>query len=154
MAEEVAIQSALRQFRDEIVRVGWPIVGATAPTTTSVSNGSDSPAMATPLLVLVDSGHWEATVVGFCMESGGGFLPSKGFGIQQLGRRRILTEPGYESVAQSAGYNLVEVNADYWKSFVHSRLQTPSGRPGGLTLFHARSVEHLSFAKQFLARSG
>ena len=36
---------------------------------------------------------------------------------------------------------LIEINTDWWKSYVHSRLQTPAGQPGGLTLFHASPTE-------------
>ena len=36
-------------------------------------------------------------------------------------------------------------------SFVHNQLQTPAGQPGGLTLYHAQSTEHLSFAKHLTA---
>jgi hypothetical protein len=90
-------------------------------------------------------------VVAFCVESGRGFLPSKGFGVQQLGRRTIYHDPGYEVVQQQPGHLLVEINADWWKSYVHSRLQTPAGQPGSLTLFHASPTEHLSFAKHLTA---
>jgi hypothetical protein len=34
---------------------------------------------------------------------------------------------------------------------VHNRLQTPAGQPGGLTLFQAPAMEHLSFAKHLTA---
>lgn len=141
MGEELAILAALRKFRDEICAVGWPVAGTAAGQTAG---------MMRPGLALVDSGHWENSVVTFCRESGGMFLPSKGFGADQVGRKRsrLSGEPGYEPVLQPGGYSLIETNADHWKSFVHARLQTPVGQPGGLTLFHvAAANEHLSFAK-------
>lgn len=138
MAEELAILTALRRFRDEIATVGWPAI--------SGSGGAVQPS-----LVLVDSGHWEAAVVSFCAESGAGYLPSKGFGVQQLGKRSMHQEPGYEAVRQPAGHVLVEVNADWWKSYVHMRLQTPVGQPGGLSLFAGSGQEHLGFAKHLTA---
>jgi hypothetical protein len=104
-----------------------------------------------PSVSLADSGNWESAVVAFCKESGAAFMPSKGFGVQQLGRRRIAHDPGFEVVPQPAGHALVEISADYWKSWVHARLQTPAGQPGGLTLFHATPNEHLSFAKHLTA---
>jgi phage terminase large subunit GpA-like protein len=134
LAEELAIMNALRRFRDEICKVGWPSL---APNGGTIG----------PTLTLVDSGNWESTVVTFCNESLAGYLPSKGFGIQQISRRAMTHEPGYELVAQPAGHRLVEINADAWKTNVHARLQTPVGQPGGLTLFKTRAVEHLSFAK-------
>lgn len=139
MAEEMAIMTALRRFRDDICLVGFPVLDGKAD------------AMMRPSLTLVDSGNWESTVVAFCKESGVGFLPSKGFGVQQLGRRRAMHEPGYEIVPQSAGHNLVEVNADHWKSYAHARMQTPVGQSGGLTLFHATANEHLTFGKHATA---
>jgi hypothetical protein len=139
MAEELAILTALRRFRDEICLPGWPAAGGGV--TASVR----------PQLVLVDSGNWESTVVMFCLESHGGFMPSKGFGVQQLSRRIIYHEPGYEIVQQQAGHALVEINSDWWKSYVHSRVQTPAGQPGALTLFHASPTEHLTFAKHLTA---
>lgn len=137
MAEELAILTALRRFRDEVALIGWPSVGG----------GQNI----RPSLVLVDSGNWESTVVAFCKESGPGYLPCKGFGVAQLGRRKIAREPGYEVVEQSAGHNLIEINADHWKTEVHNRLQTPINQPGALTLFNAKPVEHLSFAKHLTA---
>jgi phage terminase large subunit GpA-like protein len=136
MAEELAILTALRRFRDEVCLPGWPVVGASANVR--------------PQLVLVDSGNWESAVVTFCRESAG-FLPSKGFGVQQLNRRLIYHDPGYEVVPQPAGHFLVEINADWWKSYVHNRVQTPVGQSGALTLYHASPTEHLSFAKHLTA---
>ena len=136
LAEEIAILTALRRFRDEVAKIGWP----------SLSGGTVYPS-----LTLVDSGNWESTVVAFCGESGPGFLPAKGFGAQQVSRRAMTHEPGYEPVKQPAGHALVEINADHWKSFVHARLQTPVGQPGGLTLFHASPTDHLSYAKHLTA---
>jgi phage terminase large subunit GpA-like protein len=132
MAEELAITAALRKFREDC-GAGWPLL------TTGTMR---------PSLSLFDSGYAESTIVNFCRESGVGYLPTKGFGVEQLGKRKIAHEPGYEVVPQKAGYGLVEINADFWKSFVHARLQTPAGQPGGLTLFHvAAANEHLTFAK-------
>lgn len=139
MAEELALLAALRQFRDQVINKGFP----------SVANNQ----LITPSLTLVDSGHGphEPAVVVFCNESGTTFFPSKGFGIGQLARRKIFHEPGYEVVPQPAGYSLAEINVDYWKSYVHNRISTPVTANGGLSLFAATFVEHLSFAKQLTA---
>jgi hypothetical protein len=145
MAEELAILTALRRFRDEVCLPGWPVVGVGS--TGSPQAGQN----VRPRVVLVDSGNWESAVVAFCVESAGVFLPSNGFGVQQLAKRIIYHDPGYEVVPQPAGHALVEINTDWWKSQVHSRLQTPIGQPGALTLFHASPTEHLSFAKHLTA---
>ncbi len=138
MAEELAILTALRRFRDEVCKIGWPSTAADVPNVV-------------PALVLVDSGNWESTAVAFTRESGPGFLPAKGFGTQQIGRRKTMNDPGYEAVLQPAGHTLVEINADLWKCHVHARLQTPAGQPGGLTLYSATPIEHLSFSKHLTA---
>jgi phage terminase large subunit GpA-like protein len=138
MAVEQAILTALRSFRDEVLNVGWP----------SLADGRQNMRSS---LTLVDSGNWEATIVSFCGESGAGFLPAKGFGVEQIGRRKAMFEPGYEVVAQPAGHNLMQINSDRWKTEVHNRLQTPVGQPGGLTLFKGTANEHLSFAKHHVA---
>ena len=69
MAEEQAIATALRRFRDEVCAAGWPSMTASAPNVR-------------PSVVLVDSGNWEAVIVSFCGESattGGRYWPCKGF---------------------------------------------------------------------------
>lgn len=144
MAQELAIRAALNRFRDEICINGWPMLSA-------AKDAAGAEKVLRPSLTLIDCGNWQETVVAHCIESGAGVLPAKGFGVEQLGRRRIIREPGYELVSQDAGWSLVEINADFWKSFVHARLQTPAGEVGGLTLFHASAGEHLTFAKHLTA---
>ncbi len=139
MAEELAILSALRSFRDDICLAGWPSVDAAAGTIR-------------PSLVLVDSGYQDAVIVRFCVESGAAFLPTKGFDHRQVGSKRgLMLDPGYEAVRQPLGYTLLEINADIWKSYVHARLQTPIGQAGGLTLFKASPNEHLSYTHHLAA---
>jgi hypothetical protein len=43
------------------------------------------------------------------------------------------------------------MDADYWKSWAHQRLNTPTSQPAALTLFKAPSQEHLSLAKHLTA---
>jgi hypothetical protein len=86
--------------------------------------------------VAVDSGNWESTIVAFCRRAASGSFPPRGSASSSSAAASIAREPGYEVVPQPAGYSLVEINADFWKSWVHARLQTPVGQPGGLTLFH------------------
>jgi phage terminase large subunit GpA-like protein len=139
MAEEHAILTALREFRDKTCDAGWPSMQDDLPTFK-------------PTYSLYDSGHWEATIVAFCFERPTTCRPCKGFGTSQIGsNRRKMRDPGYEEVAQPNGHSLIEINADHWKSQVHARLQTPAGQPGGLTMFKASAVDHLSFAKHLTA---
>lgn len=141
MAEELAILTTLRGFRDDVCMNGWPSIDA------KLGN-------IRPSLVLIDSGYKENVVVAFCNEStpAGMFLPCKGFGEQQIpSKRPLMINPGYEAVIQPLGHKLVEVNADVWKTFVHDRLQTPVGQPGGLTLFKGEANDHLGYAHQLLA---
>lgn len=135
MAEEVAILTALRRFRDEVCATGWPAVDANLPNVR-------------PSLVIVDSGDFGPAAISFVSESGAGYLAAKGFGVEQVGpKRKTMFDPGYELVAQPAGYALLEINADMWKSYFHARIQTPIGQPGGLTLYHDQPTGHLTYAK-------
>ena len=138
MAEEAAILLSLRKFRDESLVFGWP---------------SDKGAMTRPAAIMVDSGNWSSTVIDFCEESKkfGMYWPCKGFGVGQVGNRTKMRDPGYEIVPQKDGHKLVEINADFWKSFVHARIQTPAGQPGSMTLFTGTARDHLSFCKHLTA---
>lgn len=150
MAVEHALLTALRRFRDEIAAVGWPVVG----------EGEQQ--LMRPALTLVDSGDWESTVVAFALESGSAYFPAKGFGIKQIAPGgKLSKEPGYLVVPQAAGHQLCEINADFWKSWLHARIQTPivrdavtgavSVQPGGFSLFAGTLMEHLTFAKHLTA---
>jgi hypothetical protein len=47
----------------------------------------------------------------------------------------------------------VEVDADYWKTWVHERLTTPLGSPGALSLFQGTPQDHLALSKHLTAES-
>jgi hypothetical protein len=47
--------------------------------------------------------------------------------------------------------NLVEINADYWKTWVHQRLTQPLDKPGAMTLFQAPRELHIAIAKHLTA---
>jgi phage terminase large subunit GpA-like protein len=148
LGAELGIRAALRQFRDEVLAKGWE--------SDERPRGSD--------MTLVDSGDYTGVAYAFCEESGTRFLPSKGFGAGQDQSRsyREVKTTGSIVVQIGEGYHvvrlegrqtfLVEVNADYWKSWTHERLQTPVGQPGAMTLHHASSPhEHLGFGKHLTA---
>ncbi len=49
--------------------------------------------------------------------------------------------------------HLVEVDADYWKTWVHQRLETPLDSPGAMTFFQAQPQEHTSLVKHLTAET-
>ena len=116
--------------------------------------------------VFIDSGWQDAQAIAFCRdaECGGKYRPSKGFGTTQY--RRGFSEKSFESnknirwVGQrfhiawvpTARANLVEIDVDHWKSFVHARISVPINGSGALTLFDEPSrLNHLAFAKHLTA---
>ena len=48
---------------------------------------------------------------------------------------------------------LVEIDADYWKTWVHERLHIPVGQPGGLTLSRGTPQDHLALSKHLTAET-
>jgi phage terminase large subunit GpA-like protein len=146
MAEEMAILTALRDLRGAML-AGWnrPNVGQIPPR-----------------LVLVDSGYQPDIVYKFCGESGGLFMPSKGQGAAQRGGqyaapktvggniKHIGEHWHLAAVPTGAGWSiaLVEINVDYWKTWLHERWRTALGTPGSMELFAtANHMDHLGFAK-------
>jgi hypothetical protein len=127
-----------------------------------------------PAIVFVDEGEWSQVVRAFCNESGPQFFSVKGYGVLQrrtgkqvreTGTRVIQTGDSYAVLRSSAGQVFVEANVDSWKSWLHSRWQTPIGKAGAMTLYdpsvsidevagvqstvspRSASIEHLSYAK-------
>lgn len=45
----------------------------------------------------------------------------------------------------------MEIDTDYWKSFVHQRLATAMGDPGCLSVFGRKAVQHRLFAEHLTA---
>jgi phage terminase large subunit GpA-like protein len=142
MSEEDAIMLALRDWRDEVVSLGWKHGDATVR----------------PAIIFVDAGNWQQTVQAFCAQSGQHFFATKGYGIGQkrdgkykrdTGAKVIGIGDNYALIELVDGTRLMEVNADRWKSFLHARWHTPIGQPGAMTLFE--KGEHLSFCKHQVA---
>ena len=48
------------------------------------------------------------------------------------------------------GY-VVHVDADFWKTFTHNRLETPMSEVGAMTLYRDRAEGHFRFCKHLLA---
>ncbi|MBE3132300.1 MAG: phage terminase large subunit family protein [Acidobacteria bacterium] len=120
-----------------------------------------------------DSGYAEsrAMVYQFCLESNASlpgraerYRPTKGHGaLQQY--NRSYNHPGklsatvrfigeqYSIHRQPAErINLVEVDADHWKTKIHDALHLPADQPGAIVLFHVSNPnEHIKWSKHVTA---
>lgn len=149
---EVATSIALKQFRD-LMREGY-----VSP------NGK----LIVPQQVWVDSG-WKDNknaVYAISRETNGWFRPIKGFGTgQQSGKfyrhpmkkGRTIVRIGEEyHIARLATerVDLVHINADYWKSWLHRRLKIGKDMPGSITFFDSPDKNrHLKFSKHLTAET-
>lgn len=120
-----------------------------------------------PHQVWVDAGYLTDVVYAFARESvepaGVRFRPAVGRGHSQVRAQsyrrpkttgsivRHIGEDYHISRVKDARVDLVEVNADAWKSWLHERLSTPPTEPGALTLFDSEWNDHLSWAKHVTA---
>lgn len=141
-SEERAVITMLREFRDTIVRQGW--------------QRNDKTIM--PQLVLVDSGYKTDTVYTFIAETGLPCYAAKGFGQKQVGRQRDFAGQMFKPVMLDNGIQLIDINADEAKIFVHARLKTElrdkEGKPSvGAMTFHQPSPgqDHRTLAHHLLA---
>ena len=141
-SEERAVITMLREFRDTIVRQGW--------------QRDDKTIM--PQLVLVDSGYKTDTVYTFVAETGLPCYAAKGFGQKQVGRQRDFAGQMFKPVMLDNGIQLIDINADEAKIFVHARLKTElrdkEGKPSvGAMTFHQPSPgqDHRTLAHHLLA---
>jgi phage terminase large subunit GpA-like protein len=146
---EKAILLALREFRDKVLE-GWPV---------GVAGGQKM----VPNHVWVDAGYMTPVVYAFCREAAERFLPVVGRGASQQHRQWYNRPTRTGSIVKHVGegfhfnwqpaeqLHLGEVDADYWKTWVHQRLTTPLGSPGAMSLFQAASDDHLALAKHLTA---
>ena len=118
MAKEKAFLLALRDWRDEVLRPGWKC----------------GDRVITPTYVLVDAGYCQDTIVRFAGESGAGYFAAKGFGQhvkteanakRQNGTKILAGGDHFVGAVLPDGSQLFEVGADYWKTWLHARLNTP-----------------------------
>lgn len=148
---EQALMVSLRQFRDMVMH-GW--VKDKDPKQTPVIPGQ----------VWIDAGYMTDVVYTFCRESGNRFRPSVGRGALQHRKQSYHRPTSTGSVVQMIGQNfhyallperihLAEVDADYWKTWVHQRLETPLGTSGAMTLFQAPPQEHTSLVRHLTAET-
>jgi phage terminase large subunit GpA-like protein len=146
LTQERAVLNALRQFRDDTLKNGWKVGGATL----------------TPELVFIDTGDNDEAVYAFSSESGKWCWPIKGFGstvkrmdkyVRKSRQQCLLIGDEYQAVQLPGKPKpLIEINVDHWKGWTHARLQTPMGQPGSMTVFaSATPNEHIGLAKHFTA---
>ncbi|MDX1968039.1 MAG: terminase gpA endonuclease subunit [Planctomycetaceae bacterium] len=110
---------------------------------------------------VIDSGDWTETVHTVCRrpEFGGRLLASKGIGIKA--DRKPMTEyerkpgetHGLNAVIGPAGNGrrLMKIDTNWWKSFVASRLRTPLGDAGSLSIWGTDREAHRMFFGHLLS---
>jgi len=112
---------------------------------------------------LIDQG-WQTDVVHqFCRQSehAAVLMPARGHGItasqkpiSEYDRHRgdkIGHHWWIPSVTRKRALRHVEIDTNYWKSFVHERLATAMGDPGCLSIFGRKAVQHRLFAELLTA---
>lgn len=121
----------------------------------------------TPKQAWIDA-HWQGTkghkgVQAFCREVGNKtFRPSIGCGQghnlaafndprKKSDSVKYIGNQFYRSYRKEEDVNVMMVNADHWKAYVHAQLMIPTSQPGALTLFAADPKEHTTFAKHMTA---
>lgn len=153
---EAAILRSLRDFRDTVLEPGWPIGAPAAAERMS------------PDRVCVDA-RWQGGTIGvypvyqFTNESGDAYMPALGYGATQqnakhysrptkTGRQIASIKEGYHIARQNAPrVQVVHVDSDHFKSFLHERLHTPRANPGALLFHEAAGNEHLGFIRHLCA---
>jgi ribosomal protein L35AE/L33A len=114
---------------------------------------------------IVDAGYLPDAVFQFCHESGlhGIVMPSRGYGVKasQTPFSMYAKKPGdlvghYWRVPTTAKKRIirhVEMDVNYWKSFMHSRLAVPRGDAGCLSLFGDKPEWHRMLADHLTAET-
>lgn len=147
---EQAILAALRTFRDERVMPGW-----------TAADGHRY----VPDQTWIDAGYQPAAVYAFCRDKDTDqdlFRPTIGRGSNHRQLRYSKPKSTTNQVKfvgleyhvvwnEAEGLFVVEVNADFWKGFLHRRLAVPVDAPGAMLLHAAMPREHLTLAKHFTA---
>ena len=108
--------------------------------------------------LLVDSGYKPGLVAAVKHKVGGAAtMLSKGVGIK-AGRKPMSSyarRPGEQhghfwcvpNVSKSSEFPHVQVDVNYWKTFVHAGLATAAGERGAITLFGKKPKDHELFAE-------
>ena len=151
-AVQQAIFRALLEFHD-MAAGGWGVGDSAAET-----RGLD--------LALIDVGYARSSmdepVWTLMAESAGRtYQAAKGFGSgsgqarfsppPRPGRGRRVFNHAFGTYQTRRHAWLYNVDADYWKLFVHQGLTTPPDRPGAVTLFGSDPMEHRNLARHLTA---
>jgi phage terminase large subunit GpA-like protein len=151
---EHALVVAMRELRD-LVRAGWPVAGGTVEQRRTVHCDG----------VWIDAGYMSEAVYAFCRESRSPFLPYVGRGAEQQRSMHYRRPTSTGSVVRKIGQNyhlssihgeqvqLVEIDADFWKTWVHERLSAPIDQLGAMTFYKASPQEHFTLAKHLTAET-
>jgi phage terminase large subunit GpA-like protein len=146
---EQAVMVALREFRN-LIQTGWPREG-------------NEKEMVIPPQAWIDAGYMTPVVYEFSRQAGNRFVPCVGRGAsqqrQQWYNRPTQTGSTVKLIAKEFHINhlpaerlhLVEINADFWKTWTHQRLTQPLDQPGAITFFDAPREIHLAIAKHLTA---
>jgi hypothetical protein len=138
---EGAVQAGLKQLVSDLLQTDWP-------------HGQGKIRIDQ---LLIDSGYLPGVISNVCHHlPGAGGMPSKGVGIR-AGSRPMSTyrrKPGERhghhwyvpNVSRTSEFRHVQIDTNYWKSFVHGRLAVAPGDRGSLTLFGENPVAHRLFA--------
>lgn len=146
---EKALTVTLREFA-EMLENGYPI--------------AESEHRKQVEAVWVDAGYMAEVVYTFCLKQEGKiFYPSVGRGASQQRQQWYNRPTSTGSVVKKIGegyhmnrlrsprIDLLEVNADHWKTWVHQRLTTPVDETGSMMMFQGAPHEHLALAKHLTA---
>lgn len=156
MAADLALFNALREFRDRVLAVGFPV--------------ATTDEMRIPDMTFVDSRYQGDIIKCFARESGERFLPSVGHGegtqylyrytapkLKKKNVGRIGLEYHVDRDVPAKTW-VVHVNADFWKTWLHSGLAIPVDQesdeptPGAITFYHSTDRnEHIPLVKQLTA---
>lgn len=137
---EQAIYMALRNMSQEVWEVGWK---------------DEDGRTIQPMQVWIDSGYKPEPIYKFTAEhKNRRYLATKGFGSSaDLDAHYSQRKGEYAGRGYQPGQDFVgmAVDADHWKTFVHTRLNTPVGLPGAMTLYDTSAFNHRGFAHHILA---
>ena len=107
--------------------------------------------------LLIDSGYLPGACSAVAVKLGPAVQPSKGMGLKAGNKpmasytRRPGERHGYNwympNVSRSSEFRHVAFDANFWKTFVHTRLATTAGDRGSLSLFGRQSEHHRLFAE-------
>lgn len=116
-----------------------------------------------PGQVWIDSGYEQDAVYKFCRDSGSPYFPVKGYGMtqRQNGKYRQQETAGRNTKYIGEEFHIKQVpkkrvllthlNSDYWKTWLHKRLDCSLQEPGAVALYKSTEKQHRVFAKHLTA---